>query len=388
MKRILRNSRTVAPSPLLSSSSSDELSVNSQDLETCTPLQCITDRKKDRLKCTECERSVHYSCSELPPYYIQLIVGKMKGIKFICVNCVTMSKKIGVYKTPSEKVKSLQRDVANCENIIKVKAEKEAELLKKLEADKIAADGREQELANLKKKLDSNPALHTLEYVEQKIETNMEKFKQSMQELIKTEMRAMSEKSYADATKTSEVPTIREAIREAWRVEEAEENEKVRRSRNVVIHGLVEKEKEDDNAWAEGLVKDTYTRATIKRVSRLGKPSQQNKRPLLICLSSETEKCSLLGNLFSLKGIQKYKTISITEDLTPDERQNIKVLSFKAKTWNDKDKSDTYKWRVRGDSKNGFDVIKVKTRAQTKKTGTKKVAFAENLTQTQIIGEQ
>ena len=229
-------------------------------------------------------------------------------------------------------MKSLQRDVTNCENIIKVKAEKEAELLKKLEADKITADAREQELSNLKKKLDSNPALHTLEYVEQKMETNMEKFKQSMQELIKTEMRAMSEKSYADAAKSSEVPTIREAIGEAWLVEEAEENEKVRRSSNVVIHGLVEKEKRDDNAWAEGLVKDTYTRATIKRVSRLGKPSQEKKRPISICLSSEKEKFSLLGNLFTLKGIQKYKTLSITEDLTPDERQTIKELSSKAKT--------------------------------------------------------
>lgn len=146
MKRILRNSRTVAPSPLLSPSSSDELSINSIDLETCTPLQCITDRKKDLSNAPECERSVHYSYSELPPYYIQLIVGETKGIKFISVNCVTMTKKIGAYKSPSQKVKSLQREVTNCENIIKVKAEKEAELLKKLEADKITADAREQEL--------------------------------------------------------------------------------------------------------------------------------------------------------------------------------------------------------------------------------------------------
>eukprot|EP00111_Clytia_hemisphaerica_P014276 TCONS_00042050-protein len=123
MKRILRSSRTVTPSPLQSPSSLEELSASSQDLETCTPSRCITDRKKDRLKCTECERSVHYSCSELPPYYIQLIVGKTKGIKFICVNCVTMTKNMGAYTSPNQKVKSLQRDVANCENIIKVKAE-------------------------------------------------------------------------------------------------------------------------------------------------------------------------------------------------------------------------------------------------------------------------
>eukprot|EP00111_Clytia_hemisphaerica_P021475 TCONS_00063183-protein len=133
----------------------------------------------------------------------------------------------------------------------------------------------------------------------------MEKFKHSMQELIKTEMKILSEKSYADATKISEVSaeqtTIREAIRDAWREEEAEENDKIKRSCNVVIHGLAEQEQEDDNSWAEGLVKDTHTRATIKRVSHFGKPSQEKKRPLLICLSSEKEKFSLLGNLPSLK---------------------------------------------------------------------------------------
>lgn len=388
MKKILRSSRAIAPLP--SPSCSDELNKSAQDIETCTLSQCITDRKKDRLTCTECERSVHYSCSELPPYYIQLIVGNVKDIKFICVNCVTVTKKIAdKYPSPSQKIKSLQRDVTNCENIIKIKAEKEKELIKKYEEDKIVADARVKELAELKKKLDNNPALHTLEYVEQKIESNMEKFKQSIQKLIKTEINVISEKSYADAAKTQEVSakqiTIREAIREAWRVEEAEENDKIKRARNVIIHGLTESN--DDNSWAEDLVKDTHTRATIKRVTRLGKPSQEKKRPLLVCLSTEKEKFSLLGNLSSLRSIQKYKEISVTEDLTPEERKRVRELSIQAKERNKTVSSDTGKWRVRGDSKNGFDLIKIKSKTQTKKTDKKKVAFAENLTQTKEIEE-
>ena len=95
----------------------------------------------------------------------------------------------------------------------------------------------------MKKKLDKNPALHTLEYVEQKMEASMEKFKENVETLIKTELKSVLGKSYAEATRisgASEPTTITEAIREAWREEEAEENDKIKRSPNIIVHGLKE----------------------------------------------------------------------------------------------------------------------------------------------------
>ena len=173
-----------------------------------------------------------------------MIKENKKGIKFICVNCVEISKTIAnKYPSPSQQVKSLQRDVTNCENIIKVKEEKEKEILKKCEVSKKEADSRKKELTDLKKKLDKNPALHTLEYVEQKMEASMEKFKENVETLIKTELKSVLGKSYAEATRISGAPeptTITEAIREAWREEEAEENDKIKRSPNIIVHGLKE----------------------------------------------------------------------------------------------------------------------------------------------------
>ena len=105
MKRILRSNKVGSPSPPVTPSSSDEFNSSIQEVEYCRPSECIKDKKRDRFICTECKRSVHYACTELPAYYIQLIVGK--DIKFICVNCVNITKKISDnYPSPHEQIKS------------------------------------------------------------------------------------------------------------------------------------------------------------------------------------------------------------------------------------------------------------------------------------------
>ena len=96
------------------------------------------------------------------------------------------------YPSQSEKVKSLQRDVKNCENILKMQEEREKEMLQTFEENKNVAISRRKQLDALKKQMDNNPALHTLEYVEQKIESNMEKFKESVETLFKTELKCVN----------------------------------------------------------------------------------------------------------------------------------------------------------------------------------------------------
>ena len=265
-----------------------------------------------------------------------------------------------------------------------MKEEKEKEILKKIENNKNEADSKKKELTELKKQLDGNPAFHTLEYVEQKMESSLEKFKENVEQLIKKEFKCIMDKSYADATRTSgasESTKITEAIREAWREEEAEENDKHKRSQNIIVHGLSEQETNHDFVWAEDLIKGTFSRATLKRVARLGKLSHEKKRPLLVCFANEREKSTLLGNLSILKGLEKYKGVSITEDLTPDERKHLKKLSDQAKERNKNDSSENEHWRVRGCSKNGFFLIKIKSKVQTEsaKETKKHVMFAKNL---------
>ena len=221
------------------------------------------------------------------------------------------------------------------------------------------------------------------------MELKMEKMKENIEKTIKSELKTFTEKSYADVTKArktsdpKQTTTMREAIKEAWREQEAEDNEKMRRSRNLIIHGVAEQEQKDDKLWVEGLINDTHSRVVIKNVACLGKPSQEKKRPILVCFK---EKSTILGNLSSgnvYDKVEKYMTVSITEDLTPDERKTLKKLSDQAKEKNMTDSSETEKWRVRDNSKNGFFLIKIQSKTQSNNTTDKKrVAFAKVLTQT------
>lgn len=217
----------------------------------------------------------------------------------------------------------------------------------------------------LKSKLDNNPGLHTLEYVEQKFEEKLENLKDMIETTIKKECKSISERSYANIAKTStsneaDPKYIKEAIKDAWREEEAEENDKLKRAQNVIVHGVTEKGADEDKTWVSDLIKDIHVKVNTKRVIRLGKAADDKKRPLLISLKDENERSKFLGNLTGIKSIEKYKGISVTEDLTPEERKHLKDLSLEAKQRNLLQKSSTEVWRVRGSSKNGFYLKKIK----------------------------
>ena len=58
----------------------------------CTITTCIIDENEDHLKCSDCKRLVHYECTQLPAYYVSLILSNKKSHKFICANCVEVTK--------------------------------------------------------------------------------------------------------------------------------------------------------------------------------------------------------------------------------------------------------------------------------------------------------
>ena len=71
--------------------------------EYCTKENCIVNEKEKAngiLVCRKCTRKVHYVCSELPPYQIQLCLTS-KSRSFQCQNCV---------KVPEELEKKCQRE--------------------------------------------------------------------------------------------------------------------------------------------------------------------------------------------------------------------------------------------------------------------------------------
>ena len=110
---------------------------------------------------------------------------------------------------------------------------------------------------------------------------------------------------------------LKKVIKHAREEELAEENEKKRRSKNLVLHRVSEQIK-DVKSWSDGLIKDLHTNVSIKKVSRIGPEKDNKTRPVLLELESEQDKNKLLANLGALKGIENYKLVSIMENLTSE----------------------------------------------------------------------
>ena len=293
----------------------------------CTPEQCTDDQDKDFLKCVKCARQVHFRCTRLPAYQIQLFANsKTKHYQFQCEKCVTVEQKLlelipnrershPSLKTERE-MESLRRDIKGCKNVIMQKVEKENELMKII-------TNKDADLADIKNKMQNNPGYHTLEYIEDKFEKKLESLRDHMTKAIKEEWTIVA-KSYADTAKPNSTidpalvqkpECLKKVIKNAREEELAEENERKRRSKNLVLHGVGENEK-DTRSWAVDLVKDLHINVNIKKVSRIGIEKEEKTRPILFEFESEDDKDKLFSNLGALKGIEKYKNLSIMEDPT------------------------------------------------------------------------
>lgn len=336
----------------------------------CTDSLCIEDLDNDVLVCVKCDRKIHFRCSRLPAYQIYLFNTK-RHLKYSCQNCVGEIPKQFLELVPNrnrsqpsikitKELEKLRKEVKTSKEIIKSKQNIENELLNVIEK-------QEAELRMLKKDLQNDPAYHTLEYVEKKVEAQLKEFQESIKTTIAKECKDAF-KSYANAVQSSsskslelrtEVSSFKNALKDLRREEKAEEVDKQKRANNVIIHGVEELGGIDkDKQWVEELIKKLRVRVNIIRLSRIGKAEDGKRRPILVNLKEEDEKTKLFGNIQSLKGQSTYKGISINEDLSPFQRSEYKILLDQAKELNVG--RDEYIWRVRGNSKNGFFLKKLK----------------------------
>ena len=261
-------------------------------------------------------------------------------------------------RTLQEKeIERLKREVDGCEALIEHHEDTEKKLTAQI-------DKQSLNLIDIKDKLKSNMMIDELE---EKIDKNLESLKQCLLLTIKQECKDVT-KSYADTIKSRPSETnksnrdinsyeFKSVIKKIRKEEISEELEQKRRSANVVIHGIPEHSSvAKDQKWVNNLKTDLHIRVEMKSISRIGVAKNDNKRPLMVVLKSENDKLKILNNLRALHGINKYKGVTISEDLTQEQRKDIKDLSQEAMKRNneEKSKSSCYVWRVRGSSDNGF----------------------------------
>ena len=283
----------------------------------------------------------------------------------MCPNCVNVSKDLLAIVSPpgsqpslktAAQLSKLKETIKENEETIKMLKNTEQHMLEIVETQK-------EEMTQLKKKLANDPAFNTVEYVENKLEKKLESFRKEFLSTLKEEC----SKSYSAVASTKrDVVTpsddIKTAVKEVHQEEVAEEKEKVRRSKNIIIHCVKEQANDvpkKDREWVKTLIESLRVKVDIMRISRIGQPSDGKNRPLIVSLKSEEEKESVFGNLSTLKGNDIYNGVSICEDLTLEQRKKYKELVNEAKKKNLTETDGV--WRVRGFAKNGFRLKKIKT---------------------------
>ncbi len=152
----------------------------------CSEIECINDHDNDCLICEACKRPVHYRCTRLPAYQIASIITK-RNAKYFCQKCIIIPQELlelipeRIKSNPSIKltneIERLRREVSGCENLIKKQQVDETEL-KRIIGEK------NSELLELKRKLQADPALHTVEYLEEKFEKKLDCMKDSILKTI------------------------------------------------------------------------------------------------------------------------------------------------------------------------------------------------------------
>ena len=88
----------------------------------CSPQRCVFNKEISKdvaLQCRKCHRFVHYRCSQLPAYQIQLCLS-FKERRFQCPNCIKVSQhvlqELEVSRRGSTRVKDSNNNLNNTNN--------------------------------------------------------------------------------------------------------------------------------------------------------------------------------------------------------------------------------------------------------------------------------
>ena len=306
--------------------------------EVCTLTGCIDDEDQNRLKCRNCQRMVHYECTQLPLYQLQIFVNTYNN-QYVCHNCVRITRSLKS-KIGENTYHMMQKEIAKKDDVImklKNESDKNREIIK-IDIDNI-----------LTKKITD-------------LETKTRKI--IKEEIEHTKNFISSSKTYAEITKTHK-ENLKSAVKEQKEEDRKEERDIESRKRNIIIHGIMEsttdtkeKEQQSDKLEIEELLNDIDIRDIKPVHHRIGVRHQDQfrYRPIKVTLQNVNEKERIMSNLYKLKKFGN-RGISITEDFTITERKKIKEKCEEAKKKNSECDGE-FVWRVRGSPRTFLRLIK------------------------------
>ena len=141
-----------------------------------------------------------------------------------------------------------------------------------------------------------------------------------------------------------------------------QERERKIRSTNIILHGVSEdvdkNEGNPDEEFVTAFLETIGISTKPDSIIRLGKPDLKKNRPIKLRMKNESEKENVMSRLANLKNAEeRFKRISVTEDYTMEERNEIRKWFEKAKEKNQEESSKII-WKARGTLTNGMRLVK------------------------------
>lgn len=178
-------------------------------------------------------------------------------------------------------------------------------------------------------------------------------------ELKSVEKREKTTETTEDTVTDMTEEKIAMAIKEAYREERFQQQERKHRACNIIVHGMTERADTADGTLVKGLFDAIQVKHSPKSVIRLGKTKNKTPRPLKIEMKNVTQKKELMKALPMLKDIgANYSRLSITDDHTKKDREILRfwVSEARKRTSNE---TGNAKWKVRGSPLTKLRLIKI-----------------------------
>jgi len=370
------------------------------DERKCTINACQINSDNHNLECAKCKRKVHYNCTLLPIYQLQQFLSfGCSYRKYICVNCVKIRKNLCEIVPETQSNEPLQLELANQRRLVK---SYELEIIKLREAlAKYKSEQMDKSTKKRKRNLQNEDIDEQNEDTEEQndipnreTDAPQQTLTQNYHEQLLKDMKNMIDKqfdqmehninnivdkkikeklhdqekmqsSFAETlTKNVNEVTIEKAIRESLNKELVQDTERTKREKNIIIHGVVEhrgteiENQEYDEDFITKLLQIIGAHVKPVTIARLGKPNEERNRPVKLIMNSTENKAQVMSRLVNLKNADElYKSISVKDDYTYEERDIIKQWMQRADESNRRE--NTTDWKVRGNPKNGLRIVKV-----------------------------
>ena len=167
--------------------------------------------------------------------------------------------------------------------------------------------------------------------------------------------------TYSDVLSKNIQPKLIENVIQATKnSERVIESERQRRESNIIIYGAKLELGETDQSYLKEFFDVIGVSVTPKNITRIGKEDNGRPQPLKITLENIEHKNQIMSRLSNLKNAEnKYRSTSVRDDYTYEERQLVKKFNEQARSMNTKENPTNFSYKVRGDPKNGLRIVRV-----------------------------